>query len=532
MNCINDKLVTRMAKLFNHNELEAIKDRKDKFKSKLFCKKIEELFDPRLSSSSSNASTLFRCIACGKLLTAESQGKLRCVPSRMMVNHRGKVSYVHSRDFTWDVNDYVLGLRGEVKSWKEVYWRLWGTVNILYCHRCGDYFPCTELGHCIYHPMDVDFGNVESTATKIVGVYPCCQQRVLHFDPSLETSGCCVRDHKPTLTSPQSTATEEKTSTVEPADEKTDKDISTENNEEHAKENTGEEKSSSQPEKDEPSETDKTSEQVPEISPGAHLSSTKNSSSQGQQKITNNPVVVEDAYAHRSAICIPYRRLSSARSAELNVFGVEEIALASMHARDLETNTSALSDMIDPSDRKVTEFAMQLPSIRRSRSRLVNRGSLRKMKLQTVNKEDDYDVGEDEDQPESEDNDLDQKLSSREKPRLPRKVTSASRKDFSTFKSYKWDSQRSARWNQDAQREEDQKRMTELVSYLTRQRAHTPQEKVDSKQKPKEFLGGIFSKLDNQFRTSQQAVVSKTQSSGPQTGSSHRIRKIPLKVTT
>lgn len=31
------------------------------------------------------------------------------------------------------------------------------------------------------------------------------------------------------------------------------------------------------------------------------------------------------------------------------------------------------------------------------------------MKFQTVNKEDDYDVGEDEDQPESEDNDLDQK---------------------------------------------------------------------------------------------------------------------------
>ena len=57
---------------------------------------------------------------------------------------------------------------------------------------------------------------------------------------------------------------------------------------------------------------------------------------------------------------------------------------------------------------------------------------------------------------------------------------------FSTFKSYKWDSQRSVRWNQDAQREEDQKHMTELVSYLARQRAHTPQEKSDSKQKPKE----------------------------------------------
>ena len=38
-----------------------------------------------------------RCLACGKLLTADSQSKLRCVPNRMMVNHRGKVSYVHSR---------------------------------------------------------------------------------------------------------------------------------------------------------------------------------------------------------------------------------------------------------------------------------------------------------------------------------------------------------------------------------------------------------------------------------------------------
>lgn len=53
--------------------------------------------------------------------------------------------------------------------------------------------------------------------------------------------GCCVRDHKPTLSSPQSTATEEKNSADEPTDEKTDQEISTENNEEHAKENTGEE---------------------------------------------------------------------------------------------------------------------------------------------------------------------------------------------------------------------------------------------------------------------------------------------------
>ena len=54
----------------------------------------------------------------------------------------------------------------------------------------------------------------------------------------------------------------------------------------------------------------------------------------------------------------------------------------------------------------LTPFFQYLPSIR-SRSRSLHRNSLRKMKLQTTaaNKEDEYDLGEDEDQPESEDND-------------------------------------------------------------------------------------------------------------------------------
>jgi len=32
MNCINDKLVTRIAAEFSHNEVEELKDRKDKFR--------------------------------------------------------------------------------------------------------------------------------------------------------------------------------------------------------------------------------------------------------------------------------------------------------------------------------------------------------------------------------------------------------------------------------------------------------------------------------------------------------------------
>ena len=66
--------------------------------------------------------------------------------------------------------------------------RLWGAVNVLYCYRCGQHFSCSELGHCNYHPMNADFSNVDCSSTKIVGVYPCCQKKVLHFDPCSETS--------------------------------------------------------------------------------------------------------------------------------------------------------------------------------------------------------------------------------------------------------------------------------------------------------------------------------------------------------
>ena len=55
--------------------------------------------------------------------------------------------------------------------------RLWGSVNLLWCHRCEEYFPLSELGHCKYHPMPLDF-----VTAGIVGVFPCCQQRVLRFD--------------------------------------------------------------------------------------------------------------------------------------------------------------------------------------------------------------------------------------------------------------------------------------------------------------------------------------------------------------
>ncbi|MBZ3875469.1 hypothetical protein SUZIE_133095 [Sciurus carolinensis] len=161
MNCINANLLTRITDLFTHNEVDDLKDKKDKFRSKLFCKKIERLFDPEYLNpdSRSNAATLYR-------------------------------------DKTWDVHEYLNSLFEELKSWRDVYWRLWGTVNWLTCSRCYQAFLCIELSHCQYHSETVVYSTAANSLSTVgTGIYPCCNQKVLRFDPTQLTKGCKVRDH-------------------------------------------------------------------------------------------------------------------------------------------------------------------------------------------------------------------------------------------------------------------------------------------------------------------------------------------------
>ncbi|KAL4693858.1 hypothetical protein H8959_013123 [Pygathrix nigripes] len=153
MNCINANLLTRIADLFTHNEVDDLKDKKDKFRSKLFCKKIERLFDPEYLNpdSRSNAATLY-------------------------------------------------SLFEELKSWRDVYWRLWGTINWLTCSRCYQAFLCIEFSHCQYHSETVVYPTAASALSTVgTGIYPCCNQKVLRFDPTQLTKGCKVRDHMITL---------------------------------------------------------------------------------------------------------------------------------------------------------------------------------------------------------------------------------------------------------------------------------------------------------------------------------------------
>uniref|UniRef100_A0A3Q1C8F7 SANT and BTB domain-containing protein n=1 Tax=Amphiprion ocellaris TaxID=80972 RepID=A0A3Q1C8F7_AMPOC len=374
MNCINSNLATRIAELFNHNEADDIRDKKDKFKSKLFQKKIERLFDPNCQNRDSpgNASTLYRCGLCLKLLTKDTEKKISCIPGKINIDARGEIIYTHTRQKSWDVHEYMTGLYEELKSWVLVYWRIWGTINYLTCSRCQQVFVCAELTRCKYHQDSVLYpGMGTDKGWHGAGIYPCCNQRVLRFDPTGMPKGCKMRDHIVNV----------------PDEENCDEATS------------------------------------------------------AQTRVLN------DLLLHRDAVCLCHTPPAEGQQSLLSED--EEYTTGS------EVTEDEVGDEEEQSKKQAAKKAKK---------------AHRPLKKQ---------------------------MSS---PNFQRKEKSE--KVMSVQKS-KWDSSRSMRYNQDAQREEDQRRMVEIVGYLTKMR-FGEQEQSKSKD-TKEPAGGIYSRLEAQFKSASQS---------------------------
>lgn len=444
MNCINSNLAARIADLFNHNEADDIKDKKDKFKSKLFQKKIERLFDPNYKNRDSpgNASTLYRCGLCLKLLTKDTERLISCVPGKINIDLQGNIAYTHTRQKSWEVHEYVTGLYEELKSWVSVYWRIWGTVNHLTCSRCQQAFVCAELSHCKYHSESVLYPSMGTEqGWHGTGLYPCCNQRVLRFDPTGMPKGCKMRDH---------------------------------------------------------------------------IVSVSNSEDCGDHQVNSAQTrLLNDLLLHRDAVCVqhiqpPEGLVESPSSAE----------------RVLDCDILLEPGLLGPLRAESSAFS------------LLKNWSLQLRQQSLLSEDEEYTTGsevtEDEvgDEEEVSKKQAAKKAKKSTKP-LKRQVSSPNfqRKDKAAEKTLsrdstpftvsaqksKWDSSRSMRYNQDAQREEDQRRMVEIIGHLTKMR-FGDQEQSKFKD-TKEHAGGIYSRLEAQFRSSSQA-------GGRQSGSekSHRTK--------
>lgn len=106
------------------------------------------------------------------------------MPQHMHLNRHGQVVSHHCRDLTWNFNNFISALYKELKSWRRVYWRLWGNCHYLYCATCETHFPLYKMNWCLYHPDQPQYlGPVtEGRMAGPAGRYPCCGQMTFRYE--------------------------------------------------------------------------------------------------------------------------------------------------------------------------------------------------------------------------------------------------------------------------------------------------------------------------------------------------------------
>ncbi|XP_037881137.1 uncharacterized protein KIAA1841 homolog [Glossina fuscipes] len=200
LSCLNDTIVTRLAAMFTNVELEMVQDKKERLAPRLWIKLIQSLCESEPEALRGHHYTLaglFRCTKCHKYLTNTMKSYVSCIPSNVRLNRWGQVISHHTRDSSWDLSSYITQLFKEVKSWRLVYWKLWGHAHYLYCCLCETYFPVHQMCWCRYHPESPIFLGpiVEGRMSGPAGRYACCGQQVFRFETLITQNGCQFRDH-------------------------------------------------------------------------------------------------------------------------------------------------------------------------------------------------------------------------------------------------------------------------------------------------------------------------------------------------
>jgi hypothetical protein len=183
MSCLNSKLLKKLANLTSAEELNQVKDPKDRLIGKLFLKKLEAIFEDESSS-------LVRCVYCDRLFTSEQKQYMVCEKAQIFIDFHGNVIAEHVPDRNWEMNKFILFLKSQSFTWRELYWKLWGRLVAFTCTNCGQMFSGAEYRHCSYHPLPAKFAFGSN-----IGCYECCNQQAVRFDTSIKKKGCTAREH-------------------------------------------------------------------------------------------------------------------------------------------------------------------------------------------------------------------------------------------------------------------------------------------------------------------------------------------------
>ncbi|XP_017469984.1 PREDICTED: uncharacterized protein KIAA1841 homolog, partial [Rhagoletis zephyria] len=200
LSCLNDSIITRLAAMFTNLELELVRDKKERLAPRLWIKLIQSLCEPEpeaLRGHFYSLAGLFRCSKCGEHLTNTMKSYISCQPNNTRLSRWGQLTGYHMRDMFWNMDNYIAQVFKERRSWRHVYWKLWGHCHFLYCCICEIHFPVYKMAWCRFHPLSPNYidSNTEDFVTGPIGRYPCCGRKAYRYDTFPEANGCHFREH-------------------------------------------------------------------------------------------------------------------------------------------------------------------------------------------------------------------------------------------------------------------------------------------------------------------------------------------------
>lgn len=133
MNFLKSNTLEKLAKFVDIEILDVMRERKDKFISKLFDKKLEDMLK-------SSERQLKRCIFCDTLYTLNT--KLICTKNPdYFIDAHGELRCFHVADSEFDNIKFIRFVKERYRvSWRELYWKIWAFSYSMKCIKCRQDF--------------------------------------------------------------------------------------------------------------------------------------------------------------------------------------------------------------------------------------------------------------------------------------------------------------------------------------------------------------------------------------------------------
>ena len=87
---------------------------------------------------------LTRCSYCSKLFAQRNRRHLVCPKAKIFIDYHGNVIAEHVPMAKWDMNKFLLTLRGRKMTWREIYWKCWGIITTMDCSVCRLALPASK----------------------------------------------------------------------------------------------------------------------------------------------------------------------------------------------------------------------------------------------------------------------------------------------------------------------------------------------------------------------------------------------------